>query len=309
MDTASRKDISLITMTVKWLNLAGPSGKPTTDLQLALQTWFNKNKTGTTCSVLSQLDDGSFMIKIEPASTWSEFKKLNGQTLTRKDKTATVTSINGRSQQQETQTSEAASVNLHPSSTLQKDDVEIDKVKHNAFSGAADSTAEELTCVLPFSYFWYMSQVFKEQLQHIEEATGVKITAEEKVTFGSSGDQQKALSEFINLYQKSLREFSFKAVPVKDVHTEAWSNTKKITQKSDNKVLVQHFNNSVGQSTDPEFNAQLASGKDKDEAAGDDEDEKCCICMDAFKDKRRLKCKHEFCSECLKKSEESLGPL
>lgn len=312
-----------------------------------------------------------------------------------------------------------------------------------------------------------MSQVYKEQLKYIEEDNGVKITADVKVTFRASGDQHKAYSEFIHLYQKCFSEFSASAVPMKDIQSEAWSSIKKIIQKSDNKVLVtasseemiiygpsksqeaivesanakQNLNRpvveSVGtdedtslqiemnindplatagltvdeehwklvtasfdghlngirskffvdfmvspsaackdkvnvkvcyrcpegnasmeshaarallhlcqkirtspvplahlqgasgfsarpqnlkrgskseeSSTDAQFNGQLASGTDNDEApekaARDDEDEKCCICMDAFNNKKQLKCKHEFCSECLKQSEKSLGPF
>nr|XP_033481874.1 E3 ubiquitin-protein ligase DTX3L-like [Epinephelus lanceolatus] len=43
--------------------------------------------------------------------------------------------------------------------------------------------------------------------------------------------------------------------------------------------------------------------------AGDGEEEKCPICMDTFTKKTRLKCKHEFCEECLAQSKESMGPI
>ncbi|XP_029008155.1 E3 ubiquitin-protein ligase DTX3L [Betta splendens] len=459
--TSHKEEGFLITVSVKWSEPNESIKKPAKELQVTLQSWLNKHHEGTNCSVLSQSEDGNFLIKIEP-STWSEFQTLNGLKLTRKDKTVTITSITATSPKQKKKTSEAASVNLHPLSTLQTDDDKIDDIEQNGSSVVAvDSTVEELPCRLPVPYFWYMSHIYKEQLQQIEEATGVKITAEVKVTFGSSGDQHKALCDFTDLNQKFIREFSTKTVPIKDIHPEAWSNTKKIIQKSDNKVLVtvsseemiiygpstsqdaiiesmnaaQNLNRSVGESagadedtppktdmnindplvtagltvdekcwkvitasydghldfirskfgvdfnasqsdvhkdkvdikvryrrpggnasmeshaarallrlcqkiqtspiplshfqgasgfngslqnqrhgskpegssTDPEFNAQLVSVKDEDEAAGDDEDEKCCICMDTFKDKIRLKCKHEFCRECLKKSKENLG--
>ncbi|KAI1891104.1 hypothetical protein AGOR_G00160510 [Albula goreensis] len=38
------------------------------------------------------------------------------------------------------------------------------------------------------------------------------------------------------------------------------------------------------------------------------EEETCPICMDTFKEKKKLECKHEFCSECLRRSLESMGP-
>ncbi|XP_044204057.1 E3 ubiquitin-protein ligase DTX3L [Thunnus albacares] len=43
--------------------------------------------------------------------------------------------------------------------------------------------------------------------------------------------------------------------------------------------------------------------------AGDNKEEKCPICMDAFTNKKRLKCKHEFCEECLAQSKKSMGPI
>ncbi|KAG9328930.1 hypothetical protein JZ751_009233 [Albula glossodonta] len=37
------------------------------------------------------------------------------------------------------------------------------------------------------------------------------------------------------------------------------------------------------------------------------EEETCPICMDTFKEKKKLECKHEFCSECLRRSLDSMG--
>ncbi|XP_034550804.1 uncharacterized protein LOC117820949 isoform X2 [Notolabrus celidotus] len=42
---------------------------------------------------------------------------------------------------------------------------------------------------------------------------------------------------------------------------------------------------------------------------GDNKEENCPICMDTFTKKKQLKCKHEFCEDCLKQSKESMGPI
>ncbi|KAM3621325.1 uncharacterized protein V6R79_009677 [Siganus canaliculatus] len=42
--------------------------------------------------------------------------------------------------------------------------------------------------------------------------------------------------------------------------------------------------------------------------AGDNKDDTCPVCLDLFTNKKQLKCKHEFCQECLKLSEKALGP-
>ncbi|ROL42416.1 E3 ubiquitin-protein ligase DTX3L [Anabarilius grahami] len=39
------------------------------------------------------------------------------------------------------------------------------------------------------------------------------------------------------------------------------------------------------------------------------EEEKCTICIDSFTDKKKLKCGHEFCRECIRMSVESLGSI
>ncbi|XP_048028792.1 uncharacterized protein dtx3lb.3 isoform X2 [Megalobrama amblycephala] len=39
------------------------------------------------------------------------------------------------------------------------------------------------------------------------------------------------------------------------------------------------------------------------------EEETCAICMDSFTDKKKLKCGHEFCQDCIRMSEKSLGSI
>lgn len=42
---------------------------------------------------------------------------------------------------------------------------------------------------------------------------------------------------------------------------------------------------------------------------GDDKDETCSICLDVFTNKKQLKCKHEFCEECLRDTKKHNGPI
>ncbi|CAN9512255.1 unnamed protein product [Ophioblennius macclurei] len=44
-------------------------------------------------------------------------------------------------------------------------------------------------------------------------------------------------------------------------------------------------------------------------AAADDSEDTCPICRDVFTEKTQLKCKHEFCQECLRQAEKSMGPI
>ncbi|KAE8298687.1 E3 ubiquitin-protein ligase DTX3L [Larimichthys crocea] len=64
---------------------------------------------------------------------------------------------------------------------------------------------------------------------------------------------------------------------------------------------------SNGQSEYSVRNTEAPTGEGA--TAGGNEDEKCPICMDGFTNKKRLKCKHEFCEECLTQSKQSMGPV
>ncbi|XP_042073457.1 uncharacterized protein LOC102292484 isoform X3 [Haplochromis burtoni] len=48
---------------------------------------------------------------------------------------------------------------------------------------------------------------------------------------------------------------------------------------------------------------------DSGTTAGDQKDERCPICLDKFENKKQLKCKHEFCKDCLRRAQEANGPI
>lgn len=73
---------------------------------------------------------------------------------------------------------------------------------------------------------------------------------------------------------------------------------------------------SEGASNEPVLNGQSANRKhnidpptDSGKRTGDQSDERCSICLDKFKNKRQLNCKHEFCKDCLKQAEAANGPI
>ncbi|XP_078105720.1 uncharacterized protein dtx3lb.2 [Sander vitreus] len=69
---------------------------------------------------------------------------------------------------------------------------------------------------------------------------------------------------------------------------------------------------SEGASCGPVLNGQSGYNTDAPTGEGataeDDKDEKCPICMETFTKKKQLKCKHEFCEECLAQSKKAMGP-
>uniref|UniRef100_A0A665X982 E3 ubiquitin-protein ligase n=2 Tax=Echeneis naucrates TaxID=173247 RepID=A0A665X982_ECHNA len=44
-------------------------------------------------------------------------------------------------------------------------------------------------------------------------------------------------------------------------------------------------------------------------AAAQGDDENCPVCLEKFTNKKQLRCKHEFCEQCLEQSRKSLGPI
>ncbi|XP_067244823.1 E3 ubiquitin-protein ligase DTX3L isoform X2 [Chanodichthys erythropterus] len=61
--------------------------------------------------------------------------------------------------------------------------------------------------------------------------------------------------------------------------------------------------------------AETGFNKDSKHSSGHEskdahaEEETCAICMDSFTDKKKLKCGHEFCRDCIRMSEKSLGSI
>ncbi|XP_025763117.1 uncharacterized protein LOC100706631 isoform X2 [Oreochromis niloticus] len=73
---------------------------------------------------------------------------------------------------------------------------------------------------------------------------------------------------------------------------------------------------SEGAPNEPVLNGQSANTKHKTDTstdsgttAGDQKEERCPICLDKFENKTQLKCKHEFCKDCLKQAQEANGPI
>ncbi|XP_059384929.1 uncharacterized protein dtx3lb.3 [Carassius carassius] len=60
---------------------------------------------------------------------------------------------------------------------------------------------------------------------------------------------------------------------------------------------------------DTDFNEDLKGNSIHDSKSVHDEEETCAICMDSFTNKKKLKCGHEFCQECIRLSMESLGSI
>ncbi|XP_051803847.1 E3 ubiquitin-protein ligase DTX3L-like isoform X2 [Acanthochromis polyacanthus] len=236
------EDEDLLSISFKWSESSRPQ-KPKRDLELLLQSWFNKREMETDCRVVKTIGDDCVVIKITPVPALNELKKLIGQTLTKKGcSPITITSVSLTPPELEADKPEEASMNSHPSMSRPHSD----QVEQSSTVSAAGE--ETFSCPVPVSHFWYVSHIYEEELKRIEKENGVKLEANVKVTFEpdkKGGDPQKALSEFTNLVQDSLNESTGSVIPLKHVYPNQWSEALKVVQKNDSKLLLTLSTDSV----------------------------------------------------------------
>ncbi|XP_042355874.1 E3 ubiquitin-protein ligase DTX3L-like [Plectropomus leopardus] len=154
------------------------------------------------------------------------------------------------------------------------------------------------------SYWKLMTSSYDEQITKIKTKFGVdlkvsdssqgkvEVKAYHKRSGGNASMESHAVRSLLHLYQKIV--------------TSPYSFTRQLGAAGFSNLM------SEGASGGPVLNGQSGDKTDaaieEGAAAGDDKDENCPICMDKFKNKKKLKCKHEFCGECLAHSMESMGP-
>ncbi|XP_071388429.1 E3 ubiquitin-protein ligase DTX3L-like [Centroberyx affinis] len=236
---------TLVTVYVEWSEKDQPE-KCKMELQKALQTWFNKNTEEADCSVLSVSEDGSAVIKITPALAQDKLLNLTGAILTRKDqtdqkdqKTVTIKSFSPMASKPGDDISDRNSMDV-TSPLPATQDVEVQLEEGSAAAAAAGQ--ETVSCSVPLGHFWYVNQVYKEEMKRIERKNGVRIKAEVNVSFET--DQKagvgpnSALSEFTNLVQKCLGESSGFTFPLKHADPDCWKDTLKITQRDEAKLVL-----------------------------------------------------------------------
>ncbi|XP_039879564.1 uncharacterized protein LOC120728601 isoform X2 [Simochromis diagramma] len=267
-DMSQDEDEAYIVLSVKWVSVEPDDEKQKVKriesrLQKMLQSWINKHKSMTECSVKRTLNDGRVVISIKPAAAVTELQKLSEQTLTRKDENSVIiTSISLLSPELARQVLEDASVNLPEPQTEQvqlekkseagstagekmcasfMQEPQHDQVQAGKQSSTVSAGEEMCTCSVPVAPFWYVNHMYEKEIKHIEKKNGVKIKAEVKVTFEvdrKHGNPDNALEEFENLFQNSFVESSGSVIPLKFIDPDQWSNALKTIQEKEDKLLV-----------------------------------------------------------------------
>ncbi|XP_059924244.1 E3 ubiquitin-protein ligase DTX3L-like isoform X4 [Gadus macrocephalus] len=186
--TLKKKDKTVATIHLK---VVWPGGDPPsrweTELQKALQSWFNKHqKSGVTtkCLNLTGQKDGSVRLELIPATGQEDLFTEDTQLTLRDQKTtASVRRLNGGGSAPVTHDNDTP--RLFPS-----------------------APPEPVSCTVPLVHFWYVNQVYREKMKRIEDENGVHIQKDVKVSFNgdtsAGADPVKALSEFTDLVQSCL---------------------------------------------------------------------------------------------------------
>ncbi|KAI9548722.1 hypothetical protein NQZ68_003256 [Dissostichus eleginoides] len=236
MASSQDKDGVQAILSFKWSEDVPPPHKCQRKLEIVLQSWNNKNKLWADCKVLNVLEDGRIEIRLTPAPgkpiPASELQKLSGQSLQGKDgNTVTILSVTLTPLQLETQ---KPSTNLPPSQ-----DVDVPREEESSSVSTEEEKKEEVTCSLSVGPFWYVSNIYKKEMERIEKENGVKITADLKITFEvkKDGSPEKALSEFTSLVQKYSSDLEASNIPLKHVDPEELKEVM-IAQRNGSKLLL-----------------------------------------------------------------------
>ncbi|XP_033994423.1 E3 ubiquitin-protein ligase DTX3L-like isoform X2 [Trematomus bernacchii] len=152
------------------------------------------------------------------------------------------------------------------------------------------------------NYWKLMTTSYVKQVAKIKTKFGVDFKesgisqgkVEVKVCYKRSGGnaamESHALRALLHLYQQIATS------PLNLTHLPGATGFRGSTRASGGTV----WNGTSGNNTE----APTGGGA----TAGDNQEDNCSICLDTFKNKKQLKCKHEFCEACLEQSKASMGP-
>ncbi|XP_059185728.1 uncharacterized protein LOC131968743 [Centropristis striata] len=230
VESMQNKDGVYVLLSVKWSKSVQPH-KYKVELQKVLQSWACRiEEYQAECKVID-VSNGRAVISLQPAPAPHDLQKLNGEPPKEKDKkkvtTITVVSVKP--------IPEDASMTLPPSSMPQPQDDQMQQGEHSS----AVSPAADVTCSVAVSHFWYVSRIYREEIDRIAKENGVKITSDVVVTFKAdqeNGGQQKAFSEFTSLVQDCLGESD--GVTFKYVDEEKLKDVFKIADSKESKLLL-----------------------------------------------------------------------
>lgn len=129
----------------------------------------------------------------------------------------------------------------------------------------------------------------------------VRVKAVHKRSGGNAAMESHAARALLHLYQEIVTSpMNLSARGDASASPNSWEDLYTAEGISSGPVL----NGKSGHSS-----LKATASVEQGATAGDSPEETCPICMDTFTNKKQLKCKHEFCEECLAKSKKSMGSI
>jgi len=133
---------------------------------------------------------------------------------------------------------------INPFFSIQ-DKVQVEKQSEPVSTAGSTSVEEHRRgsddCVVPVSLFWYVHQIYKEEMKRIERKHKVRIDSNVTVKFEAhqeDGNTEEAFSEFTDLIQKCFADSRCSVIPLKFVDPDQWSDALRIVQKNEDKLLL-----------------------------------------------------------------------
>ncbi|XP_034022633.1 E3 ubiquitin-protein ligase DTX3L-like isoform X2 [Thalassophryne amazonica] len=204
--TAENTQEVLITLSVKWEGDKLQPDARKKDLQITLQTQFNRNKRGEYCTVKNVSEDGTVEMSIRPASAISVLEGLTDQILRRKDEKYKIISVGQTPSELRPQKANGDEANVPSLLSAAKCVASFIQDEHSDASIAEDGETQHV--LVPLGHFWYVYHIYRQEMKRIEEENGVRIEPEAKVSFNvnQGGNPTKAINDFISLVQGCLGE-------------------------------------------------------------------------------------------------------
>ncbi|KAK1901984.1 Serine/threonine-protein phosphatase 2B catalytic subunit A1 [Dissostichus eleginoides] len=116
---------------------------------------------------------------------------------------------------------------------------DVPREEQSSSVSTEEEEKEEVTCSLSVGPFWYVSNIYKKEMERIEKENGVKIIADVKITFQAkkASSPEKALSEFTSLVRKYSSDLEASNIPLKHVDPEELKEVM-IAQSNGSKLLL-----------------------------------------------------------------------
>lgn len=114
-------------------------------------------------------------------------------------------------------------------------------VEQSDTGSSAEAPAENLSCFLSVSHFWYVNHIYKDKIDEILDTNGVEMLPELTVSFRlrrKDGNPAKALDEFTKLTQRTLSGSDNSTIPLKHISAKQLMDSFSLVKAQEERLLL-----------------------------------------------------------------------